>query len=72
LFYLFFFKQLAINSDKLGPEFTKRMSNLMTGFVILAVIVAVMQLPLESAGVIGGIVLLATWFMKNKSSPKSA
>lgn len=72
LFYLFFFKQLATNSDKLGPEFTKRMSSLMTGFVILAVIVAVIQLPLTSAGVIAGIVLLAAWFMKNKSSPKSA
>jgi len=44
----------------------------MTGFVILAVIVAVIQLPLTSAGVIAGIVLLAAWFMKNKSSPKSA
>jgi|LakMenE01Jun11ns_1017448.scaffolds.fasta_scaffold9800506_1 hypothetical protein len=72
LIYLFFFKQLAVNSDKLGPEFTKRMSNLMTGFVIVAVIVAAMQLPLESAGVIGGIILLATLFMKNKSTTKSA
>jgi cobalamin synthase len=72
LIYLFLFKQLAVNSDKLGPEFTKRMSSLMTGFVILAVIVAVIQLPLTSAGVIAGIVLLARWFMKNKSSRKSA
>ena len=72
LVYLFFFKQLATNSDKLGPEFTNRMSNLMTWFVIVAVIVALIQLPLASAGVIGGIVAFAMWFMKNKSSRKSA
>lgn len=72
LFYLFFFKQLAINSDKLGPEFTKRMSNLVWVFVIAAVIVAAMQLPAISACVIAGIVGLVMWFMKNKSSRKSA
>ena len=72
LIYLFFFKQLATNSDELGPEFTKRMSNLVWVFVIAAVIVAAMQLPAISACVIAGIVGLVMWFMKNKSSRKSA
>jgi len=78
--YVFFFKQLALassssssDSNKLSEEFTKRMSKWIMVFVIVAVIVAAMQLPALSAGVIGGIVLLAAmWFMKNKSTTKSA
>ena len=79
LIYLFFFKQLVLagksdnSSNKLSEEFTKRMSKWIMVFVIVAVIVAAMQLPALSACVIGGIVLLAAmWFMKNKSTTKSA
>ena len=72
LVYLFLFKQLTSNSDNFGPEFAKRMSNLMIVFVIAAVIVAAMQLPTISAAIIGGIMFLAMLFMKNKSLYKSA
>ena len=78
--YIFFFKQLALasssssssDSNKLSEEFTKRMSKWIMVFVIVAVIVAAMQLPALSACVIGGIVLLALIFTKNKSTTKSA
>jgi len=77
LIYLFFFKQLVLagksdNSSNLSAEFTKRMSNMMMVFVIVAVIVAAMQLPALCACVIGGIVLLALIFTKTKSVYKSA
>jgi hypothetical protein len=77
LIYLFFFKQLVLagksdNSSNLSEEFTKRMSNLIPVFVIVAVIVAAIQLPALSACVIGGIVLLALIFTKTKSVYKSA
>lgn len=64
--YLFFFQQLTTNSAKLSPEFTKRMSNLIGVFVIVAIIVAAMQLPPITAGVIGGVVFLVHLFIKNK------
>ena len=67
LIYLFFFKQLTTNSAELAPEFTKRMSNLIIVFVIVAIIVAAIQLPPITAGVIGVIVILVHFFVKNKS-----
>ena len=66
LLYLFFIKQL-IHSDYYGSEFAKRMSNLIVVFVIVAAIVAIIQLPPISAGIIATIVFLAILFMKNKS-----
>lgn len=72
LIYLFFFKQLVLagksgNSSNLSEEFTKRMSNWTIVYVIVAVIVAAIQLPTISATVIIGMVLLAFIFKKNKS-----
>ena len=72
LLYLFFFKQLVSNSDNYGPEFSKRMSNMVVVFVIVAVIVAMVQLPPISAAIIASIMFLAMLFMKNKSLYKSA
>lgn len=66
LMYLFLAKQL-IHSDKYGSEFAKRMSNMIVVFVIVAAIVAIIQLPPISAGIIATIVFLAILFMKNKS-----
>lgn len=66
LLYLFFIKQL-IQSDKYGSEFAKRMSNLIVVFVIVAAIVAIVQLPPISAGIIASVTFLAILFMKNKS-----
>ncbi len=71
LLYLFFIKQV-IHSDEYGSEFAKRMSNLIVVFVIVAAIVAIVQLPPISAGIIATIVFLATLFMKNKSLYKPA
>ena len=68
LIYLFFFKQLTSNPDGVGKEFTKRMSNLIIVFVIVAIIVAAVELPPMTAGVIGGIVFLVHLFIKNKSA----
>lgn len=68
LIYLFFFKQLTSDPDGVGKEFTKRMSNLIIVFVIVAIIVAAVELPPITAGVIGGIVFLVHWFIKTKSS----
>jgi hypothetical protein len=66
LLYLFFIKQL-IQSDEYGSEFAKRMSNLIVVFVIVAAIVAIIQLPPISAGIIASVTFLAILFMKNKS-----
>ena len=66
LWYLFFIKQL-IHSDEYGSEFAKRMSNLIVVFVIVAAIVAIVQLPPISAGIIASVTFLAILFMKNKS-----
>jgi len=71
LLYLLWVKQL-INSDKYGSEFSKRMSNMVIVFVIVAVIVAMVQLPPISAGIITTIMFLTMLFMKNKSLYKSA
>lgn len=71
LLYMFFFKQLIRNSDNYGPEFSKRMSNMVIVFVVVAVIVAMVQLPPISAAIIASIVFLAMIFMKNKSLYKS-
>jgi len=71
LMYLFLAKQL-IHSDKYGSEFAKRMSNMVVVFVIVAVIVAMVQLPPISAGVITAIMFVAMLIMKNKSLHKSA
>ena len=68
LIYLFFFKQLTSNPDGVGKEFTKRMSNLIMAFVIVAIIVAAVELPPITAGVIGGIVFLVHLFIRNKSA----
>lgn len=72
LMYLFFLKQLVSNSDNYGPEFSKRMSNIVIVFVVVAVIVAMVQLPPISAAIIASIMFLAMLFMKNKSLYKSA
>lgn len=66
LLYLFFIKQV-IHSDEYGSEFAKRMSNMIVVFVIVAALVAIIQLPPISAGIIATIVFLAILFMKNKS-----
>jgi hypothetical protein len=66
LLYPFFIKQV-IHSDEYGSEFAKRMSNMIVVFVIVAAIVAIIQLPPISAGIIATIVFLAILFMKNKS-----
>ena len=67
MIYLFFFKQLTSNPDGVGKEFTQRMSNLIIVYVIVAIIVAAVELPPITAGVIGGIVLLVHVFIKNTS-----
>jgi hypothetical protein len=67
LLYLFLFKQVTTNSAELAPEFTKRMSNLIIVYVVAAIIVAAIQLPPITAGVIGIIVFLAHLIIKNKS-----
>lgn len=63
LLYLFFIKPLRDNADGFGAEFTKRMKPLMAAFVMAAIIVAFIQLPLASAGTLTGIVFLAGLFM---------
>lgn len=56
LIYLFFFKRFISNPDDVGEEFTKRMSHLIVVFVIVALIVAAIQLPPITAGALAFIV----------------
>lgn len=67
LLYLFFIKPIKDNADDFKNEFMNRMKYLITGFVIMAVIVAFVQLPSESAGVIMGALILFSVFLKKNS-----
>jgi len=58
LLYLFFIKPIKDNADDFKNEFMNRMKYLITGFVIMAVIVAFVQLPSESSGVIMGALIV--------------
>lgn len=72
LLYMFFMKQILTPTNNYGGEFSKRMSNMVVVFVIVAVIVAMVQLPTISAAIIASIMFLTMLFMKNKSLYKSA
>jgi hypothetical protein len=65
-------KQILTPTNNYGAEFSKRMSNMVVVFVIVAVIVAMVQLPTISAAIIASIMFLTMIFMKNKSLYKSA
>ena len=68
LLYLFFIKPMNDNADDFKTEFMNRMKYLITGFVIMAVIVAFIQLPSAAAWTMAGIVVLGSWFLKKKSN----
>jgi hypothetical protein len=70
LLYLFFIKPLGDNADGFKTEFTKRMKPLMAAFVIAAIIVAFIQLPLASAGTLTGIVVLAGLFIRHTKNDR--
>ena len=59
LFYLFFIKQLAGNSNKVSNEFMSRMKYFIVVYVIVALIIAAVQLPPATTGamVVGAISL---------------
>ena len=61
LFYLFFIKQLfSDDPNKVGNEFMSRMKHLIIVFVIVALIIAAVQLPPAAAGTMAGIVLVTS------------
>jgi hypothetical protein len=60
LFYLFFFKQLfSADPSKVSAEFMRRMKHLIIVYVIVALIIATVQLPPEAAGAMAVAVLLS-------------
>jgi hypothetical protein len=60
LFYLFFFKQLfSADPSKVCDEFMRRMKHLIIVYVIVALIIATVQLPPEAAGAMAVAVLLS-------------
>jgi hypothetical protein len=63
LLYLFFIKPLSDNATGFSTEFTKRMKPLIVAFIIAAIIIAFIQLPVASAGTLTGIMILAWLFM---------
>lgn len=65
LFYLFFIKQLSSDSNKVSNEFMSRMKYLIIVYVIVALIIAAVQLPPATTGtmVVGAIIL---YFLINK------
>ena len=72
LFYLFFIKQLTGDSTKVGDEFMSRMKYLIIVFVIVALIVAAIQLPPQAAGAMTVIVVLMSaisYKLSNKDEP---
>ena len=75
LIYLFLFKRLISDPDKVSDEFTKRMSYLIVVFVIVALIVAASQLPPSTAGsmaVIVFVVGLVSHYITRPSGGKAA
>jgi len=60
LIYLFFFKRFISDPDKVSDEFTKRMSYLIIVYVIVALIVAAIQLPPMTAGAMAIIVAVVS------------
>jgi len=58
LIYLFFFKRFMSNPNDVGDEFSKRMSYLIVVFVIVALIVAAIQLPATTAGALAVVVFI--------------
>lgn len=71
LLYLCFIKPLSDNADGFKTEFTKRMKPLIVAFIIAAIIVAFIQLPMASAGTLAGIVFLL-WLFTNKKNKSAA
>lgn len=72
LLYLFFIKPIKDNADDFKNEFMNRMKYLITGFVIMAVIVAFMKLPSTAAWAIMGTVILVSLFLKKNSNAANA
>ena len=68
LLYLFFIKPIKDNADEFKTEFMNRMKYLITGFVIMALIVAFVQLPSTAAWVLIGTVILVSLFLKKNSN----
>jgi hypothetical protein len=73
LFYLFFMKQLfSEDPNKVGNEFMSRMKHLIIVFVIVALIVAAVQLPPVAAGIMTGIVLATSgisYYLSHNDDP---
>ena len=67
LLYLFFIKPLSDNATGFSAEFTKRMKPLIVAFIIAAIIIAFIQLPVASAGTLTGIMILAWLFMRKNN-----
>jgi hypothetical protein len=65
IIYLFFIKQLSSDSSKVSNEFMSRMKYLIVVYVIVALIIAAVQLPPATTGamVVGAIIL---YFLINK------
>jgi len=75
LIYLFFFKRFISNPTEVGDEFTSRMSYLIVVFVIVALIVAAIQLPPITAGalaIIVAVVSMVSYYITRPSGNKAA
>jgi hypothetical protein len=76
LIYLFFFKRFISNPDDVSDEFTKRMSHLIVVFVIVALIVAAIQLPPVTAGALAFIVaavsMISYWITRPSGNKAAA
>ena len=75
LIYLFFFKRFISDPNKVSDEFTSRMSYLIVVYVIVALIVAAIQLPPITAGamaIIVAVVSMVSYYMTRPSGSKAA
>jgi hypothetical protein len=73
LFYLFFFKQLfSADPSKVCDEFMSRMKYLILVFVVVALIIAAVQLPPQAAGAMAVTVVLSggiVHYFSKKTAP---
>jgi hypothetical protein len=75
LIYLFFFKRFISDPNKVSDEFTNRMTYLIVVYVIVALIVAAIQLPPITAGamaIIVAVVSMVSYYITRSSGNKSA
>ena len=75
LIYLFFFKRFVSDPNDVSDEFTNRMTYLIVVYVIVALIVAAIQLPPITAGamaIIVAVVSMVSYYMTRPSGNKAA